>query len=130
MAGLVAACTAAVLAAITNGTGDLDLVPEPAISESEVLAAVQGCLAAARLVEAEVAGGERLSAARAAVELVRAYDKILDYIRLVPLSAQQQEFLRHQLAPVAELLQRYRLRGGPGTSHRRTHSDLPFDGRK
>ncbi|MGA2593606.1 MAG: hypothetical protein ABSH32_27130 [Bryobacteraceae bacterium] len=88
----------------------MQLDPELAIEESEVRAGVQNCLAAARLVQTEVACGERLSAARAAVELVRAYDRVLDNIRLVPLSGQEQQSLRDQLAPVTELLRKYRLR--------------------
>lgn len=88
----------------------MQIDPDPAIAESEVRAAVQSCLSAARLVETEVSCGERLSAARAAVELVRAYDRVLDNIRLVPLSGQEQQSLRDQLAPVTELLRKYRLR--------------------
>lgn len=113
MEGLAAACAPAASApAITRfSTGDLlPLDPEPANAPSEVRAAVKDCLAAARLVRTEVASGERLSAARAAVGLVRAYDRVLDNIRLVPLSGQEQQSLRDQLAPVTELLRKYRLR--------------------
>jgi hypothetical protein len=64
----------------------------------------------ARSTSALLAGGDRLAAARAAVELVRAYDRVLENIRLIPLSLLEQQRVRDQLAPVAELLRKYRLR--------------------
>jgi hypothetical protein len=80
------------------------------IAKPEVRSQLRICLAAARKVEAELAAGERLGAARSVVELIRAYDRIQENIRLVPLSVQEQEFLRRRLAPVAELLRGYQLR--------------------
>lgn len=71
---------------------------------------VDVCLAMARSTSALLAGGDRLAAARAAVELVRAYDRVLENIRLIPLSLLEQQRVRDQLAPVAELLRKYRLR--------------------
>ncbi len=57
-----------------------------------------------------MAAGERLAAARAAVELVKAYDRVLEHIRLVPLSLPEQQRVRDRLTPVAELLRKYRFR--------------------
>ncbi|HTT64377.1 MAG TPA: hypothetical protein VMG35_21145 [Bryobacteraceae bacterium] len=71
---------------------------------------MRSCLALARSTQATVASGERLAAARAAVELARAYDKLLENIQLVPLSRPEQERVRDQLTPVTELLRKYRLR--------------------
>jgi len=71
---------------------------------------VQSCLALARSTQTLVAAGDRLKAARAAVELVKAYDRVLESIRLAPLSLPEQQRVRDSLAPVAELLRRYRLR--------------------
>ena len=87
-------------------------VPAGSISadQSEVLAEVQSCVEMARAVQTQVAAGERLSAARAAVDLVRAYDRVLDNIRLTPLSVREQQGARDLLGPVTELLKRYRLR--------------------
>jgi hypothetical protein len=67
-------------------------------------------VALARSTGTLVAAGDRLAAARAAVELVRAYDRVLENIRLVPLSLPEQQCARDRLAPVAELLRKYRLR--------------------
>jgi hypothetical protein len=64
----------------------------------------------ARWTQTAIASGERLAAARAAVELVNAYDRVLENIRLVPLSLPEQQRVRDQLTPVTELLRKYRLR--------------------
>jgi hypothetical protein len=80
------------------------------IAESEIRAEVESCLTLARRVEVQVASGERVVAARAAVELARAYDAILYNIRLASLSVEEQQFVRDRLAPVLKLLRRYRLR--------------------
>ncbi len=84
--------------------------PESGIADAAVRDAVQNCLAMARSTETAVASGERLAAARAAVELVKAYDRVLENIRLVPLSLPEQQRVRDQLTPVAALLRKYRLR--------------------
>ena len=87
------------------------LVPsETENTGSNLRAEVESCLALARATETLVDTGDRLAAARAAVELVRAYDKVLDSIRLVPLAIQEQQRVRDRLTPVAELLRKYRLR--------------------
>ncbi len=83
---------------------------EPRIADFRVRDAVENCVAMARSTETLVAAGDRLAAARAAVELVRAYDRVLENIRLVPLSLPVQQRVRDRLAPVAELLRKYRLR--------------------
>jgi hypothetical protein len=80
------------------------------IAGSGIWAEVQSCLALARSTQTVVDSGERLAGARAAVELVRAYDSVLESIRLVPLSSLQQERVRDRLTPVTELLRKYRLR--------------------
>jgi hypothetical protein len=54
--------------------------------------------------------GDRLAAARAAVELVKAYDRVLENARLVARSLPEQQRVRDRLTPVAELLRKYRLR--------------------
>jgi len=77
---------------------------------ADIRAELQSCLALARCTAAAAASGERLKAARSAVDLVRAYDRVLENIRLVPLSSQEQQRARDQLAPVRELLRKYRLR--------------------
>jgi hypothetical protein len=82
----------------------------PETAESDVRAEVESCLALARSTEAMLAAGERLAAARRAVDLVRAYDRVLENIRLVSFSLTEQQRVRNQLAPVKELLKRYRLR--------------------
>jgi hypothetical protein len=64
----------------------------------------------ARSTETLAAAGERLAAARAAVELVKAYDRVLEHIRLVPLSQPEQQRVGDRLTPVAELLRKYRFR--------------------
>jgi hypothetical protein len=87
------------------------LVPsETENTGSNLRAEVESCLAMARATETLVDTGDRLAAARAAVELVRAYDRVLDSIRLVPLAIQEQQRVRDRLTPVAELLRKYRLR--------------------
>jgi hypothetical protein len=83
---------------------------EPGIAHSHVRDEVQSCLALARSTETAVASGERLAGARAAVELVKAYDRVLENIRLVPLSVPDQQRVRDQLTPVTRLLRKYRLR--------------------
>jgi len=88
----------------------LQLPPQPEIADSNVREEVQSCLALARSTQTAVASGERLAAARAAVELVKAYDRVLENIRLAPLSLPEQQRVRDQLAPVTELLRKYRLR--------------------
>ena len=67
-------------------------------------------LALARSTQTLAAAGDRLATARAAVELVKAYDRVLENIRLVPLSLLEQQRVRDRLTPVAELLRKYRLR--------------------
>jgi hypothetical protein len=44
------------------------------------------------------------------VELVKAYDRVLENIRLAPLSLPEQQRVRDRLTPVTELLRKYRLR--------------------
>jgi hypothetical protein len=80
------------------------------VLESTVQFEVQACLTLSRTVEMQVSTGERLIAARAVVELVRAYDRVLDNIRLTPLSVEEQQSMRDQLGPVTQLLRRYRMR--------------------
>jgi hypothetical protein len=82
---------------------------EPQIAESNVPDEVESCLALARRTQT-AAAGERLVAARAAVELVKAYDRVLENIGLVPLSPPEQQRVRDRLTPVTELLRKYRLR--------------------
>lgn len=86
------------------------LSAEPGIADSGIRDEVRSCLALARSTQAAVVSGERLAAARAAVELVKAYDRVLENIRLVPLSLPEQERVRDRLKPVTELLRKYRLR--------------------
>jgi hypothetical protein len=71
---------------------------------------VESCLALARSTQTLSAAGERLAAARAAVELVKAYDRVLEQIRLVPLSLPEQQRVHARLTPVAQLLRKYRFR--------------------
>jgi hypothetical protein len=71
---------------------------------------VENCLALARRAQTAAAAGERLAAARTAVELVKAYDSVLENIRLLPLSLPEQQRVRDRLTPVTELLRKYRLR--------------------
>jgi hypothetical protein len=80
------------------------------VLESTVQFEVRDCLALSRTVEAQVSTGERLIAARAVVALVRAYDRVLDNIRLTPLSVEEQQSMRDRLGPVTQLLRRYRMR--------------------
>ncbi|HXM40325.1 MAG TPA: hypothetical protein VN924_03690 [Bryobacteraceae bacterium] len=81
-----------------------------AIADFNVPDEVDSCLELARSTQALVATGDRLIAARAAVDLVKAYDRVLENTRLVPLSLQEQQRVRDRLTPVAELLRKYRLR--------------------
>ena len=68
-------------------------------------------LALARSTQTLAAAGDRLATARAAVELVKAYDRVLEeHSALVPLSLLEQQRVRDRLTPVAELLGKYRLR--------------------
>jgi hypothetical protein len=78
--------------------------------ESGVIAQIHGCLALARAAKEQVDFGERLTAARAVVELVVAYDKVRDTLVSIPLSDQQRKSMETWLSPVAELLRKYRLR--------------------
>jgi Tat protein secretion system quality control protein TatD with DNase activity len=78
--------------------------------DPDVWAEIENCLALARETEVAIVSGERLKAARSAVDLARAYDRVLENIGLVPLSAQEQQRVRDQLAPVREQLRKYRLR--------------------
>ena len=71
---------------------------------------MESCLALARSTQSLVAMGDRLAAARAAVELVKAYDRVLENARLVARSLPEQQRVRDRLTPVAELLRKYRLR--------------------
>ncbi len=80
------------------------------VLESTVISEVQACLAQSRAVQTQVSTGERLIAARAVVELVQAYDRVLDNIRLTPLSIDEQQSMRDRLGPVTQLLRKYRLR--------------------
>jgi len=80
------------------------------IADPDIRAEVEKCLALSRETEMAVGSGERLTAARRAVDLARAYDRVLENIRLVPLSAPEQQCVREQLAPVREQLRKYRLR--------------------
>ena len=83
---------------------------EPGIADFNVPDEVESCVALARSTQTLAATGERLAAARAAVELVKAYDRVLEHIRLAPLSLQEQQHVRDRLTPVAELLRKYRFR--------------------
>ncbi len=86
------------------------LDPERMTAESEVRNELRECVALARVTEMATAAGERLNAARSAVKLVKAYDRVLERIPLVTLSAVEQKRMRDQLSPVTELLKKYRLR--------------------
>ena len=88
----------------------MPLPSEPGIVDFNVSDEVESCLALARSTQAVAAAGERLAAARAAVELVKAYDRVLEHIRLVPLSLPEQQRVRDRLTPVADLLRKYRFR--------------------
>ena len=88
----------------------MQLPSEPGIAGVNDPDEVESCLALARSTQTLVAAGERLAAARAAVELVKAYDRVLEHIRLVPLSPPEQQRVRDRLTPVAELLRKYRFR--------------------
>jgi hypothetical protein len=80
------------------------------MTSSDLWAEVLSCRAMARTVAAVVDSGERLAAARAAVELAMTYDRVLDNIQLLPVPVQVQQSLRDRLAPVTALLKQYRLR--------------------
>lgn len=88
----------------------MHLPSKSGIADFNVLNEVESCLAQARSTQTLVAAGDRLAAARAAVELVKAYDRVLENIRLVPLSLPEEQRMRDRLTPVAELLRKYRLR--------------------
>lgn len=88
----------------------LRIPPETETSNFDLCEEVRNCLALARRAETAIASGQRLAAARTAVELVRAYDRVLEDIRLIPLSQQQEQRVRAQLTPVAGLLRKYRFR--------------------
>jgi hypothetical protein len=89
---------------------DVSVANDEQTIKSDLWNQVRACLALARWTETMVASGERVASARAAVELVRAYDRVLENIRLVPLSAPEQQGARDRLTPVMELLRKYRLR--------------------
>ena len=84
--------------------------PERETAATSVRGEVENCLALARSTEILVVSGERLAAARRAVELVKAYDRVLEHIRLASLSLPEQQRVRDRLSPVALLLRKYRLR--------------------
>ena len=88
----------------------MQLPSEPGIAGVNDPDEVESCLALARSTQTLVAAGERLAGARAAVELVKAYDRVLEHIRLVPLSPPEQQRVRDRLTPVAVLLRKYRFR--------------------
>jgi hypothetical protein len=83
---------------------------ESAIADSHIREEVESCLALGRSTQTLSAAGDRLAAARAAVELVRVYDRVLEIAQLVPLSLPEQQLVRDRLTPVADLLRKYRLR--------------------
>ena len=80
---------------------------EPEIADSGLPDEVENCLALARWTQTAAASGERLAAARAAVELVKAYDRVLEDMDLSP---PEQQRVRDRLTPVTVLLRKYRLR--------------------
>ncbi|MFN7998920.1 MAG: hypothetical protein U0Q18_35175 [Bryobacteraceae bacterium] len=80
------------------------------IEESEVRGEIQTCIDLARTIEADLAAGDRLSAARGVIALVQSYDRVMDNIRLTALALGEQEAVRNTLTPVAELLKKYRIR--------------------
>jgi hypothetical protein len=88
----------------------LRFTSKSAVADFNVPDEVESCLALARATQALVAASDRLAAARSAVELVKAYDRVLENTRLVPLSLPEQQRVRDRLTPVAELLRKYRLR--------------------
>jgi len=88
----------------------LRVPPETGFAGFNIRAEVENCLQLARKTEAAATAGDRLAAARGAVELVRAYDRVLEDIRSIALPLQQEKHARDQLAPVTGLLRRYRLR--------------------
>lgn len=88
----------------------MHLPSESETADSNVREEVRSCLELARWTETAVATGDRLAAARAAVELVKAYDRVLENIRLVPLPLPEQQRVRDRLTPVTDLLRKYRLR--------------------
>jgi hypothetical protein len=98
-----------VLAACSTVARPMNALPT-LVLESTVQFELQACLEKSRSVEVQVSNGERLSAARAVVDLVRAYDMVLDHIRLTPLSIDEQQSMRDRLGPVTQLLRRYRMR--------------------
>jgi hypothetical protein len=80
------------------------------IADPDIRNGLDRCVALARSAAEMLSSGDRLAAARAAVDLVKAYDGVLENIRLVSLSVQEQQTVRAQLAPVRDLLRKYRLR--------------------
>ena len=80
------------------------------IADFNLAEEVENLLAQARDTAALASTGERLAAARAAVDLVKAYDRVLEHIRLASLSLPEQQRVRDRLSPVALLLRKYRLR--------------------
>lgn len=80
------------------------------IEKSEVRDEIQTCIELARSIEADLAAGDRLAAARGVIALVQGYDRVLDNIPLTALSVGEQEAVRNALTPVAELLKKYRIR--------------------
>ena len=80
------------------------------IADPDLRACLENCLALARATETLVASGERLAAARAAVDLVKAYDELLETLRLVSLSIPEAERVHDQLTPVRNQLRKYKLR--------------------
>jgi hypothetical protein len=71
---------------------------------------VQSCLKLARITQSDLAAGQRLAGARAAVDLAKAYDRVLENVRRFSRSLEEQQRILDQLAPVTELLRKYRLR--------------------
>lgn len=88
----------------------LPLPREPEIEDLHIRGEVRHCLELAQRAHTAAAAGDRLTAARVAVDLVRAYDKLLENIRLIPLPASEEKRVRDRLMPVTELLRRYKLR--------------------
>ena len=88
----------------------LAILPISSIADPDIRAELESCVALARETQSALESGERLTAARRAVDLVRAYDRLLENIRLVSLPATEQKCVRDRLAPIKELLRKYRLR--------------------
>ncbi len=88
----------------------LPLPREPEIEDPHIRGEVRNCLDLAQRAHAAASAGDRLTAARVAVDLVKAYDKLLENIRLISLPATEEKRVRDRLMPVTELLRRYKLR--------------------